>query len=220
MEKVRVAIVDDHPIIREGIEELASNWDDVEVVATGESADEALTIASTTGPDVMLLDYRLGKVPSTTVCRNVVQQHPEIKVIAFTAYADPGIAVEMVRAGAVGFLLKDSEAALIHRAIKSAAKGDAPIDPRVTARIVTVANEAPGAADHTASLDIKDELLLGMVAAGLSNREIADRLFVSEKTVKNRLTMLYKKLGVTGRTQAAAIGVQYGFHRLIDETPR
>lgn len=219
MEKIRVAVIDDHPLIREGVTELASDWEDVEVVATGDNAKDALTIAGSALPDVMLLDYRLGSATSVGACRSITRRFPDIKVVAFTVYEDPAVVVEMMRAGAVGFVLKDAEAARIHRAIRSAAKGQSPLDPRVTATVVETANKPAGTGSDAAMLDARDERLLGMVAAGLSNREIADHLFVSEKTVKNSLTRLYKKLGVSRRGEAAALGVKYGYHRLIDDSP-
>ena len=217
MDKIRIAVVDDHPIIREGVAELATTWEDVEVVATGASPRDALAIASTTLPDVLLLDYKLGRGTSASVCREISKSFPSVKIIVFTVFGDPTTVVEMVRAGAVGFMLKDSEASQLHLAIQQAARGESPIDPRVTATIVEAALAPIGSASGRNELDMREKKLLGMVALGLSNREIADRLFVSEKTVKNSPTKLYKKLGVSRRSEAAAIGVRHGYHKLVDD---
>ncbi len=218
MNKIRIAVVDDHPMIREGVAELASTWNDVEVVATGGSAAEAIRIAKTVSPDVMLLDYNLGGDASAVVCHTISSHYPSIKIVAFTVYDDPAIVMEMIRAGAVGFILKDADADDLHQAIRTAARGESPLDSRITATILETAGGTGDSASRVSGLDPNEELLLGMVAAGLSNREIAARLYVSEKTVKNSLTRLYKKLGVERRAQAAAIGVRYGYHVLAEKS--
>jgi two-component system response regulator DevR len=217
--KIRVAVIDDHPLVREGLVELASIWDEVEVVGTGASAEDAIAIAATTLPDVFLLDYKLEDGPSTGLCRSLTSRFPDVKVLVLTIYDDPNVAVEMLRAGALGYVLKDSRAEEIREAIQRVMRGESPLDGRVVKGVIAAAKASRNPADGDSSypaLDGREQRLLAMVAAGLSNREIADRLYVSEKTVKNMLTKLYKKLGVPGRNQAAALGVRLGLHRLAE----
>lgn len=216
-DKIRVAVIDDHPVIREGIVELASQWGDVEIVGTGSNARDALAIVATTLPDVMLVDYRLGDDTCTAVCRTVKSKYPEVRVLCFTVYDDPQIVLEVLRAGAVGFVLKDSTSDQIYSSIRQAAKGNVPLDGRIVKAVVEEAKRHLEKDSAFTSLDSKEERLLAMVAAGMSNQEIAERLYVSVKTVKNMLTALYKKLGVENRTRAAALGVQMGLHRSLEE---
>lgn len=216
-EKIRVAVVDDHPVIREGIVELAAQWEDVEVVATGSNTRDALAIVETTLPDVLLLDYRLENETCTAVCRAVKSKYPTVHVLCFTVYDDPRIVLEVLRAGAVGFVLKDSTADQIHASIRQAAEGNVPLDGRIVKAVVDEAKRHLEQDSGSGSLDPREERLLAMVAAGMSNQEIARRLYVSVKTVKNMLTGLYRKLGVDNRTQAAALGVELGLHRSLEE---
>ncbi len=215
--KIRLAVIDDHPLIREGIKELAQDWTDVDLVATGEDLDSITSIARTVRPDVMLVDYRLGGAVSAPALRAVTHLWPDLKVVAFTAYGDPAVVAEMIDAGAAGFLLKDADADDIYRAIRKAADGESPIDPRITASFVEYLSRRRGSAPAAATLDHEEIRLLGMLAVGMSNAQIGERLFVSEKTVKNRLTALYKKLGVAGRSQAAALAVERGYHLMVEE---
>ncbi len=215
--KIRVAVVDDHPLIREGVEELVEGWADVELVATGEDVDSITSIARTVKPDVMLVDYRLRETASTLALRAATYLCPDLKVVAFTAYDEPAVVAEMIDAGAVGFLLKDADADDIYQAIRRAANGESPIDPRITATFVEYVSRRRAAGPAASTLDHEEIRLLGMVAAGLTNAQIGEQLFVSEKTVKNRLTALYKKLGVAGRSQAAALAVERGYHLMVEE---
>ena len=196
---IRVVIVDDHAVVRHGLTQLLSTFADVELVGEAGDGQGAIAVCEDTRPDVVLMDLEMPVMDGIEATREVKGKHPEIAVVVLTSFSDRDRILQALDAGAAGYLLKDVEPADLAKAIQSAARGDAPLDPRA-ARTVLGARQA--AAPALELSDREREVLL-LVAEGLPNKLIARRLDISEKTVKAHLTSVFRQIGVTDRTQAA-----------------
>ena len=196
---IRVVIVDDHAVVRHGLTQLLSTFADVELVGEAGDGQGAIAVCEDTRPDVVLMDLEMPVMDGIEATREVKGKHPEIAVVVLTSFSDRDRILQALDAGAAGYLLKDVEPVDLAKAIQSAARGDAPLDPRA-ARTVLGARQA--AAPALELSDREREVLL-LVAEGLPNKLIARRLDISEKTVKAHLTSVFRQIGVTDRTQAA-----------------
>lgn len=210
-DRIRVLLVDDHEVFREGLRELLSRRPDIEVVgeaATGRQALERLD----NGPDVVVLDLRLPDMDGVTVCRQILAEHPEIRVIMLTMYGDDEYLLQALRIGAAGYVLKDASSEEVVSAIRAAARGQSQLDPASTAKLVEayrkLARERVG--EERRVLTDREMVMLSLVAQGATNREIAAYLSLSEQTVKNNLSILYQKLGVRNRAEAIRTIMQQG----------
>ena len=211
---IRVLLVDDHAIVRGGLRALLGTTDDIQVV--GEAADgaEAVRMAQTLSPDVVLMDLSMPGADGVEATRGVVANHPESHVLVLTSFGEQKWIVDAMEAGAEGYLLKHSEPEVILSGIREVVAGGSPLDPKAARTLITShrippteAAAATGAArpDRTSSSPLTDREseVLDMVSAGLPNKSIARRLGISERTVKAHLTSIYQRLGVSDRTQAA-----------------
>jgi len=203
---IRVLIVDDHGVVRAGLEQLISTFDDVEVVAAATGGSEAVDIALAQQPDVVLMDLEMPEVDGVEATRRILAERPATRIVILTSFSDRERILRALDAGAVGYLLKDAEPAELARGIAAAARGESPLDPRAARTILTVRSES----GPREALSEREREVLTLLAQGMANKEIARQLGISEKTVKAHLTSVFRQLGVTDRTQAALWARQHG----------
>ena len=197
---IRTLIVDDHGIVREGLERLLDSFDDIAVVGSAANGDIAVTAAGALHPDVVLMDLDMpGGIDGIEATRSILSGNSGAKILILTSFSDRDRILRAVDAGAVGYVLKDSPAEDLVRALRSAARGEFPIDPKV-ARALLEQKGDRGPLDEMSAREIQ---VLGLVGAGMPNKEIARRLQITERTVKGHLTSVFRHIGVTDRTQAA-----------------
>lgn len=197
---IRLVVVDDHGMIRQGLERLLNGFDGIEVVGIGATGEEAVSVAATTRPDVILMDLEMpGAFDGVEATRRVRQHDEHVKVVILTSFSDRRRILSAFDAGAIGYVLKDGPAEELERAIRAAACGDFPVDPKA-ARILFARSRED---DPLSVLSDREREVLGLVGLGLPNKEIARRLGITERTVKGHLTGIYRAIDVSDRTQAA-----------------
>ncbi len=215
---VRVLLADDQRLVRESLGTLLGLLDGVELVASAADGEEALGLVAEHRPDVVLMDLRMPRVDGIEATRRLRASHPDVRVIALTTYADDDSVLGALRAGARGYLTKDAGSGDIRTAILTVAAGDAALDPAVQRHVVAAlgrAGDAQAPRDH-AGPGLPDELtpreaeVLGLIAAGLTNGEIAARLVVSQTTVKSHINHLFAKAGLRDRAQAVNYAYRTG----------
>jgi DNA-binding NarL/FixJ family response regulator len=198
-DRIRIVIVDDHAMLRAGLEQLLGGEADLEVVGTAASGDEAVTVVRELRPDVVLMDLQMPGVDGVSATREIVGEELA-DVLVLTSYSDAERIVGALDAGALGYLLKDAEPEEVLRGIRAVARGESPIDPKA-------ARELLGARRTTAAAGVdltpRESEVLALVRQGLANKQIARRLGISERTVKAHLTSTFQRIGVVDRTQAA-----------------
>jgi DNA-binding NarL/FixJ family response regulator len=199
---ILVLLVDDHEVVRRGLRELLSDEPDIEVVAEAGSVDEALAVAMHVEPDVAVVDVRLGDGDGVTLCRELRAKPNPPQCLMLTAFDDEEAMVGAIMAGAAGYLLKQVKGQDVVTAVREVAAGRSLLDPLTTARMLDKMRNPPH--DELEHLTERERDVLDLIGQGLSNREIAERLFLAEKTVKNYVTSVLAKLGMQRRTQAAA----------------
>jgi two-component system, NarL family, response regulator DevR len=199
---IQVLLVDDHEVVRRGLRELLGDEPDIEVVAEAGSVDEALAVALHVEPDVAVVDVRLGDGDGVTLCRELRSRPNAPQCLMLTAFDDEEAMIGAIMAGASGYLLKQVKGQDVVNAVREVAAGRSLLDPTTTARVLDKLRHPPE--DELAALTERERSVLDLIGDGLSNREIAERLFLAEKTVKNYVTSVLAKLGMQRRTQAAA----------------
>jgi DNA-binding NarL/FixJ family response regulator len=213
---VRVLLADDQRVVREGLGTLLALLDGVEVVGTAADGEEAVQLAAELHPDVVLMDLRMPRCDGVEATRRLREHHPNIKVLMLTTYADDRAVIDALRAGARGYLTKDVGAEEIQRAFRQLTRGQAAIDPAVQHHLLDVitAGPAPGQAEPAShlpdGLTPREAEVLTLIAQGLSNSEIAERLVVNETTVKSHINHLFSKTGVRDRAQAVTYAYRHG----------
>jgi DNA-binding NarL/FixJ family response regulator len=196
---IRLLVADDHAVVRTGLEHLVATFDDVELVGSAANGQEALDACDRHRPDVVLIDLEMPVLDGIEATRRIVAADPRVAVVVLTSFSDREQILRALDAGAVGYLLKDAEPQELARAIRAAARGEAPLDPRA-GRAVLQARVSGSPLDM---LSEREREVLALVARGLPNKLIARELEISEKTVKTHLTSVFRTIGVTDRTQAA-----------------
>ncbi|MBE2200305.1 MAG: response regulator transcription factor [Anaerolinea sp.] len=215
---IRVLLVDDQPLFREGLATLLTMHDVIDVVGEANNGQEALDLTAVLHPDVVLMDVRMPILDGVAAARLLTQQNPATRVIMLTTFDDDEYVFEGLRAGAVGYLLKDVSSQKLVEAIQTAVHGQTFLQPSIAAKVVAeftrLANQEPMSPIHATPLNdplSERELeILQILAAGASNREIANQLYVTEGTVKNHVTNILSKLGARDRTQAALKAKELG----------
>ena len=206
---VRVLVVDDQTLFREALTTLLEVRDEVEVVGAAGDGAQALELVSSLQPDVVLMDLRMPVLDGVATTRRLRVEHPEVRVLVLTTFDGDDEVFPALRAGAVGYLLKDATASRLVEAVLAAARGESVLQPSVAAKVLARMTQLPDPSDGPRPQPLVDPLtereleVLRAIADGLSNREAAARLYLSEGTVKNHVTNVLAKLGVRDRTQAA-----------------
>jgi DNA-binding NarL/FixJ family response regulator len=204
---IRLVLVDDHPIVRQGLTAALEDEGDFQVVGAVASAEEALPLVDRLRPDVALLDLELPGIGGIEAIPRLLEASPETKVLVFTAYDTDERVLGAIRAGAKGYLLKGAAVADIARAVRDVASGGSALEPRVAAKLIAQVRTPRGAADH---LTDRERQVLRLVAQGLPGKQIARALNISERTVKFHTASLLHKLGADNRAQAVALATQRG----------
>ena len=212
MRDLRILLVDDHEVVRLGLKALLSRHPRFEVICEAGTADEALAKAMVHKPDVVVMDIRLSGRSGIDATREIKSALPATKVIILTSFADDDLLMDAVAAGATGYVLKQIGSDDLMRALESVARGEALLDPammnKAFARLREAARRDRG--DAFKMLTEQEVKILGLVARGGTNREIAGELYLSEKTVRNYVSSILGKLGLSHRSQAAAYAVEHG----------
>lgn len=214
---IRVVVTDDQTAVREGLALMLSLLDDVEVVGEAADGDQALELVGRERPDVVLMDLRMPRRDGVEATALIKARFPETRVVVLTTFADDEHILGALRAGAVGYLTKDAGRVQIAQAVRAAAVGQGVLDPQVQQRLLAAATGGGPAPAPTGSgaelpdgLTAREAEVLRLIAAGLSNKEIAKRLYVTEVTVKSHVNRLFAKAGVRDRAQAVRYAYQHG----------
>ncbi len=208
----RVFLLDDHEIVRRGVRDLLESSGRIEVVGEAGTVAEALSRIPPTQPDVAVLDVRLPDGDGVTVCREIRSRHPEIQCVMLTSFSDDEALFQAIMAGSSGYLLKQIKGTDIVDAIERVAQGQSLLDPAVTARVLDRLRTPPAEDARLASLTDQEKRVLTLIAEGLTNRQIGERMYLAEKTVKNYVSNLLTKLGMERRTQAAVFATKLEEH--------
>ncbi len=215
---LRILLVDDHEVVRLGLKALISRYPHFEVVGEAAGADEALQQVGRLHPDVVVMDIRLPGKSGIEATRDIVDAYPETKVIMLTSFADDDLLFDAITAGASGYVLKQIGSADLVRALESIGRGESLLDPALTQKVFQRVREATRQAENAAFSELTDQELkiLVLVSKGMTNKEIAAVVFLSEKTVRNYVSSILGKLSLSTRAEAAAYAVT---HRIQDHTP-
>lgn len=207
---IRILLADDHSVVRQGLKMFLDLDPELEVVGEARNGQEALEQVAILRPDVVLMDVLMPKVDGLQATREIRKLFPDTEVIVLTSVLDDAAITGAVRNGAIGYLLKDTQAEDLCKAIRQAAAGQVQMSPEVAARLAEeLCQEVP----RTEELTSREREVLHLIANGASNKDIAQSLFIAEKTVKAHVSSLLAKMGVQSRTQAALYAVQRGWHR-------
>ena len=211
MTKQRILLVDDHEVVRLGLRALLERHQQFEVVAEAGTARDAIEQVEQYSPDVVVMDIRLPGGSGIEACEEISEKYPETKVIMLTSYAEDEMLFSAIRAGASGYVLKQIEGEGLVRAIEAVGRGEALLDPAVTQRIFQEVRKAAKEEEASAfvALTQQEKHVLMLVSEGKTNREIAKALFLGEGTVRNYVSSILSKLGVSNRAEAAAYAVEH-----------
>ncbi|WP_426244422.1 response regulator [Nocardioides sp. LHG3406-4] len=207
--KIRVFLLDDHEIVRRGLRELLESQGDIEVVGESGLAREAVRRIPALRPDVAVLDGRLPDGSGVDVCREVRSQDPSIAALILTSYDDDDALFAAIMAGAAGYVLKQIRGNDLVETVRRVAAGQSMLDPAVTEKVLDRLRSGPEEDAALASLTTQEKRILDLIGKGLTNRQIAEEMFLAEKTVKNYVSALFVKLGLERRTQAAVFAAQH-----------
>jgi DNA-binding NarL/FixJ family response regulator len=214
---IRIFLLDDHELVRRGIRDLLWTEEDMTVVGQAANAAEALELIPQTKPDVAVLDVRLGEgrdePNGIEVCREIRSQHPEIACVMLTSFADDEALFASIMAGASGYVLKQISGGELTAAIRRVAAGESLLDPAVTARVLERLRHPTPEDDPLSDLTAQERKILDLISQGLTNRQIAQQMYLAEKTVKNYVSHLLAKLGMARRSEAAAYAARLSERR-------
>jgi two-component system, NarL family, response regulator DevR len=213
MAKTRIMIVDDHEVVRMGMRLLFETEDDFVVVGESANGAEALAKVAVLDPQLILMDVRMEKMGGIEACREIKSRYPQVHILMLTSYTDDDAVVASVMAGASGYLLKHLSRAELLRSVRLVAAGQTLIDPAASQQAMQRLTSAPGS-----ELTEREREVLALVARGYTNKQIAESLYVSEKTARNHVSHILEKLGLSRRSEAAAYAVE---HKLVPpKTPQ
>jgi DNA-binding NarL/FixJ family response regulator len=215
MVPLRVVVVDDHPVFREGLCALLDAFAEVEVAGQAANGHEAIEVVGRVRPDVVLMDLQMPGFNGIEATAKIGNEHPGVAVVILTMFDDDDSVFAAMRAGARGYLLKDADAADVLLAVRAAASGEAIFGPAIARRLIRYFSVAEPQAQSAPlpELTAAERTVLDLIAAGLSNSEIAGRLALSPKTIRNRVSTIFSKLQVRDRAQAIVLGREAGLGR-------
>jgi DNA-binding NarL/FixJ family response regulator len=203
--KIGVFLLDDHQVVRRGLKDMLEDEPDFEVIGEASTAAEALARVPALRPRVAVLDVRLPDGDGVTVCRELRSKLPELTCLMLTSFPDEEALFDAIMAGASGYLLKQTLGVDLVEAVRTVAGGESLLDPRLAAKVMAKLRAADEKKDPLAQLTAQEHKVLDLIGEGLTNRQIAERMFLAEKTVKNYVSALLAKLGLTRRVQAAVL---------------
>ena len=205
---IRVFLLDDHEVVRRGLHDLLESEGDIEIIGESGSAREAIARIPALRPDVAVLDGRLPDGSGIDVCREVRSVDPSIKALILTSYDDDEALFAAILAGAAGYVLKQIGGNDLVDGVRRVAAGQSLLDPSLVARVLERVRNGPEAHEELAALTEQERKILALIAEGLTNRQIGERMFLAEKTVKNYVSSVLSKLGLERRTQAAVLATK------------
>jgi len=208
---IRILIADDHPVVRSGLRALLASQPDFEVVAEAENGEAASTLSVSYAPDVILMDLQMPVLDGLAAIRRIRARQPEVKILVLTTYDTDADIVPAIEAGATGYLLKDALPEALFRAVRSTAQGEAIFAPGVAEKIAHRLTRTPRDA-----LSMREIEVLELASHGNSNKEIADKLYITEATVKSHFVHIFAKLGIADRAAAVAVALKMKIIRLDD----
>ena len=208
-ERIKVMIVDDHPIVRSGLVTMLLAFDDLELIAEASSGNKALALCQQDLPDVILMDMVMPGMDGLETTQEVLEQYPSVKIIILTSFTKDTMVQDALQAGATSYLLKDSSIDQLAEAIRAAYTGQPTLSSEATRALV---NSKSGPPSFKPGLTAREKQVLALIVEGLSNEEIADRLVISHATARHHVSACISKLGVKNRTQAASLALK---HKLI-----
>ena len=208
-DRIRVFLLDDHEIVRRGIKELLEGEPDIVVVGESGLADEAARRIPALRPDVAILDARLPDGSGIDVCREIRSRDPEIKALILTSYDDDEALFAAIMAGAAGYTLKQVRGNDLVETVRRVAAGQSTLDPSVTAAVLERVRNGPPVDKELERLTAQEQRILDLIGEGMTNRQIGEQMFLAEKTVKNYVSSMLAKLGLTSRTQAAIFSAKH-----------
>jgi DNA-binding NarL/FixJ family response regulator len=209
---IRVFLLDDHEVVRRGVKEMLESEPDITVVGEASTGAEALARVPAAKPDVAVLDVRLPDGDGVSVCRELRSSMPELACLMLTSFADDEALYDAVLAGASGYVLKQIRGSDLINAVRTVAAGGSLIDPEMTAQVMARMRNQAAKKDPLAGLTEQEKRILELIGEGLTNRQIGERMFLAEKTVKNYVSALFGKLGMERRTQAAVFSTKVQQH--------
>lgn len=208
---IRILIADDHPVVRSGLRALLASQPDFKVVADAENGEEALTLSASHTPDVILMDLQMPVLDGLAAIQRIRAGQPEVRILVLTTYDTDADIMPAIEAGATGYLLKDAPPEALFRAVRSAARGEVTLAPSVAEKIARRLTKAP-----KNSLSLREIEVLELASRGNSNKDIADKLYITEATVKSHFVHIFSKLGVSDRTAAVTAALKMKIIRLDD----
>jgi DNA-binding NarL/FixJ family response regulator len=208
-DRITVFLLDDHEIVRRGLRDLLEAEDDIEVVGEAATQQTAVDRVHALDPDVAVLDVRLEEGNGVEACRDIRSRHPRTACLILTSFSDDEALFQAIMAGAAGYVLKQIRSADLVDAVRRVAAGQNLLDPVVTARVLERLRRGPAQDERLARLTDQERKVLDLLAEGLTNREIGERLHLAEKTIKNYVTALLAKMGMARRTEAAVYAVRH-----------
>ncbi len=215
--KIRIVIVDDHEVVRIGMRSLLEQYSQYEVVGEAGNAKEAVAQVEAFQPDIVLMDIRLPGKSGIEACEEIKRKYPDTKVLMLTSYAEDEMLFSAIKAGASGYVLKQIDSEGLIKSLEAVARGEASLDPAVTQRVFQEVRKAVKEEEAASFLNLsqQEKMVLKLVSEGKTNREIAQALYLGEGTVRNYVSSILSKLGVSNRAEAAAYAVEHNLREYL-----